>query len=153
VRSSDQTIRAAGGILWRSPPTAAASRSPEVAVIHRPRYDDWSLPKGKLAPGESEIDGAIREVLEETGFHVRVGRSLGETRYPKEQDRVVRNKVVRWWAMEATSGAFVSTREVDELRWVSLGEARDLLTRATDRELLERFAEGLANQPLRLSDA
>ena len=76
-------------------------------------------PPQRLAPGEIPIDGAIREVLEETGFHVRLGRSLGETRYVKELDRVIRNKVVGWWAMEATSGAFVPTREVDE-RWVSL---------------------------------
>jgi phosphohistidine phosphatase SixA/8-oxo-dGTP pyrophosphatase MutT (NUDIX family) len=144
VGGNGAAIQAAGGILWRSPPNAAGNGATEVAIIHRPRYDDWSLPKGKLAPGESEVDGAIREVLEETGFHVRMGRSLGETRYLKEQDRVVRNKVVRWWAMEATSGGFVPTREVDELRWVSLGEARDRLTRTTDRELLERFAGGPA---------
>jgi 8-oxo-dGTP diphosphatase len=116
----------------------------EVALIHRPRYDDWSLPKGKLAGGETEIDGAIREVLEETGFHVRVGRSLGESQYPKEQDGVVRPKVVRWWAMEATSGAFVPTREVDELRWVAPDEAAVLLTRPTDRLLLDRFVSSPA---------
>ncbi|HYM53283.1 MAG TPA: NUDIX hydrolase [Candidatus Dormibacteraeota bacterium] len=142
---SGPAIRAAGGLLWRSRPNAADKGSTELAIIHRPRYDDWSLPKGKLTPGETEIDGAIREVLEETGFHVRLGRSLGETRYLKEQDRIVRKKVVRWWAMEATSGAFVPTREVDELHWVGFGEARDLLTRPTDRELLERFAVGPAS--------
>ena len=133
------TIRAAGGVLWRSVSSGADDGSIEVALIHRPRYDDWSLPKGKLAGGESEIDGAIREVLEETGFHVRVGRSLGESHYLKEQDGVVRPKVVRWWAMEATTGAFVPTREVDELRWFAPDEAAKLLTRPTDRELLDRF--------------
>jgi 8-oxo-dGTP diphosphatase len=113
-----------------------------VAIIHRPRYNDWSLPKGKLTGGECEIDGAVREVLEETGYHVRLGRSLGETRYVKEQDRAFRTKVVRWWEMEAVSGAFVPTREVDRLRWVSLHEAGRRLTRPTDRQLLEAFAGG-----------
>ncbi len=137
-------IRAAGGVLWRSISGAPDDAVIEVAIVHRPRYDDWSLPKGKLAAGESEIDGAVREVLEETGFHARVGRSLGETRYLKEQDRVMRSKVVRWWAMEATNGSFVTTREVDDLRWVDPGEARGLLTRSTDRQLLDRFTDGPA---------
>jgi len=138
------TIRAAGGILWRA--TAEASPEPaiEVALIHRPRYDDWTLPKGKLASAESEIDGAIREVLEETGYHVRLGRPLGETRYVKSQDGYERPKVVRWWAMEAAAGAFSPTREVDELRWMTLAEAHELLSRAEDRELLERFVRGPA---------
>ncbi|HSM38824.1 MAG TPA: NUDIX hydrolase [Candidatus Limnocylindrales bacterium] len=133
-------IRAAGGVLWRVDPTDPAAV--QVAVIHRPRYDDWSLPKGKLASGESETDCAIREVLEETGHHARMGRSLGETRYVKEMGGTARPKVVRWWAMEATSGAFVATREVDGLEWLSLGEAQERLTRETDRELLERFVRG-----------
>ena len=82
-RVSERTIRAAGGVLWRNAADADGPAAIEVAIIHRPRYDDWSLPKGKLASGESEVDGAIREVLEETGYHVRLGRSLGETRYMK----------------------------------------------------------------------
>jgi broad specificity phosphatase PhoE/8-oxo-dGTP pyrophosphatase MutT (NUDIX family) len=134
------TIRAAGGVLWRVHP--GGGEEVQVAVIHRPRYDDWSLPKGKLAGGETETDGAVREVLEETGFHARLGRSLGETRYLKESDGSVRPKVVRWWAMEATYGAFVPNREVDELEWLSLGEAHARLTRDTDRELLDRFVRG-----------
>lgn len=133
-------IRAAGGVLWRISPSDPDAV--EVAVIHRPRYDDWSLPKGKLASGEAETDCAMREVLEETGHHGRLGRSLGETRYMKEADGSTRPKVVRWWAMEAISGAFVPTREVDQLEWLSLGEAHERLTRATDRELLDRFVRG-----------
>jgi len=138
------TIRAAGGVLWREATVDTADPAVEVAIIHRPRYDDWSLPKGKLATGESEIDGAIREVLEETGHRVRLGRALGETRYFKEQGGSLRPKVVRWWAMEASSGGFTPTREVDELRWVSLADAHQALTRETDRELLERFVRGPA---------
>ena len=138
---TDATIRAAGGVLWRAS-GGDGGESVEVAVIHRPRYDDWSLPKGKLAAGEREVDGAIREVLEETGYHVRLGRSLGETRYQKAMDGYSRPKVVRWWAMEAGAGGFGPTREVDELRWLSLGEAHELLTRETDRDVLERFVRG-----------
>jgi 8-oxo-(d)GTP phosphatase len=139
------TIRAAGGVLWRSDAIAPPGEEiVEVALIHRPRYDDWSFPKGKIASGESEVDGAIREVLEETGYHARLGRPLGETRYLKDQDGLVRPKVVRWWAMQASGGAFSVTREVDELRWLTLGEAGDLLTRELDRTLLERFVHGPA---------
>jgi 8-oxo-dGTP diphosphatase len=135
-------IRAAGGVLWRSADHADGPAALEVAIIHRQRYTDWSLPKGKLAPGERDVDGAIREVLEETGYHVRLGRSLGETRYLKVDDGRGREKVVRWWAMEAAYGAFTPTREVDELRWLTLGEAHDVLTRDLDREVLDRFVRG-----------
>ena len=139
------TIRAAGGVVWRAAPSSpSGEESVEVAVIHRPRYDDWSLPKGKIASGESEVDGAIREVLEETGYHVRLGRPLGETRYLKEMDGLLRPKVVRWWAMEATSGNFSATREVDELRWMTLAQANEVLTREHDRALLDRFVHGPA---------
>jgi 8-oxo-(d)GTP phosphatase len=146
MASGNGTIRAAGGVVWREAAGAGpgSEAGVEVAIIHRPRYDDWSLPKGKLASGETEIDGAIREVLEETGYHVRLGRPLGETRYLKQQGGVARPKVVRWWAMEAIGGAFSATREVDELRWVRLADAHELLTRATDRELLEQFVRGPA---------
>ncbi len=139
-----ETIRAAGGVLWREAITERGDPAVEVAIIHRPRYDDWTLPKGKLAAGEAEIDGAIREVLEETGYHVRLGRPLGETRYFKESGGYLRPKVVRWWAMEAIGGAFTPMREVDRLEWVSLAEAHERLSRETDRELLERFVRGPA---------
>jgi 8-oxo-dGTP diphosphatase len=113
-----------------------------VAVVHRPRYGDWSLPKGKLAPGEPEVEGAVREVLEETGFRVRVGRPLGETRYDKVVGGIERPKVVHWWAMRADTGSFTPNDEIDDLRWRSLDEARALLTRDTDRDVLDRFAHG-----------
>ena len=137
-------IRAAGGVVWRRVDGVDGESAVEVAIIHRPRYDDWSLPKGKLAASESDLEGAVREVLEETGFHVRVGRGLGETRYVKSNGSGMRQKVVRWWAMQAEEGAFSATREVDELRWLSLAEAADQLTRDTDRDVLERFARGAA---------
>jgi 8-oxo-(d)GTP phosphatase len=135
-------IRAAGGVLWRSVKEKKEDPAIEVAVIHRPRYDDWSLPKGKLAPGESEVEGAIREVFEETGHRVRLGQPLGEARYTKTSGGVIRPKIVRYWSMEAEAGVFVPGREVDELRWVSLSEAADMLTHVRDRELLERFVRG-----------
>ena len=135
-------IRAAGGVVWRRIEGVDGEAGVEVAVIHRPRYDDWSLPKGKVSAGESDLEGAVREVLEETGYHVRVGRGLGETRYVKSDGAGMRPKVVRWWAMQAEEGTFSATNEVDELRWLSLADASDVVDRDSDREVLERFARG-----------
>lgn len=135
-----RVIRAAGGVVWRTAPDDETSI--EVAIIHRPRYDDWSIPKGKLAPGESEIEGAVREVMEETGCRVAVGHPLGEVRYMKESGGRPLPKVVRYWAMETEGGTFSPTREVDALRWVSMARAREMLTHDHDRELIERFATG-----------
>ena len=137
-------IRAAGGVLWRTAVDVLGQPGVEVAVIHRPRYDDWSLPKGKLAPGEPEVEGAVREVLEETGYRVRIGRPLGETRYPKVVAGVERPKVVHWWAMRADTGSFSPNDEIDDLRWLTLEAAEALVTRDTDREVLRRFAHGPA---------
>jgi 8-oxo-dGTP diphosphatase len=104
-------------------------------VIHRPRYDDWSLPKGKLDPGESFEDGAVREVLEETGVRGRIVAELDPTSYV---DRKGRDKLVRWYrmALEAEPDAFVPNDEVDELRWLTPAEARDVLTYDHDRALI-----------------
>jgi 8-oxo-(d)GTP phosphatase len=145
VMNDERPIRAAGGVLWRSAGTDASGEPKvEVAVIHRPRYDDWTIPKGKLAPGESEIEGAVREVWEETGYRVRVGRALGEIRYTKKTNWGFRPKVVRFWAMHADGGSFVPNHEVDELRWVPLDTAFDLLTYDRDKEILEKFVRGPA---------
>ena len=129
-------IRAAGGVLWR---TVAGTKgdSIEVAVIHRPRYDDWSIPKGKLNAGEIELEGAIREVLEETGFRPTIVSPLGTVEYLKDG----RPKVVRYWSMRAGGGVFTPGREVDELRWLQTDEAISLVSTDRDRDLLQRFSE------------
>lgn len=135
-------IRAAGGVLWRLASGSSAPEQIEVAIIHRPRYGDWSFPKGKLAPRETDVEGAIREVLEETGHRVRLGRPLGEVRYMKQTAGIPRPKVVRYWAMQSDGGSFSPSREVDELRWVSLAQVSDALTHPHDRDILDRFVHG-----------
>jgi 8-oxo-dGTP diphosphatase len=105
----------------------------EVAVVHRPRYDDWSLPKGKLDPGESWEDAALREVFEEIGLRCRLGGELPPVTY---EDRKGRSKVVRYWLMEPEGGDFEPNDEVDEVRWLPPGEAAALLTYPRDRELV-----------------
>ncbi len=124
----DVEVRAAGGLVVRP---GAAGR--EVALVHRPRYDDWSLPKGKVDPGETDEDCARREVEEETGLRCRLGRELPSTRYV---DRKGRSKQVRYWQMEVEGGAFVANDEVDELRWLAPAEALALLSYDHDRALV-----------------
>jgi 8-oxo-dGTP diphosphatase len=104
-----------------------------VAIVHRPKYDDWTFPKGKLDAGETFEDAALREVREETGLECELGEELEPTRY---HDRHGRPKVVRWWTMTPVSGEFEPNREVDELRWVTEDEARGLLTYERDQQLL-----------------
>jgi 8-oxo-dGTP pyrophosphatase MutT (NUDIX family)/phosphohistidine phosphatase SixA len=133
-------VRAAGGVVWRNGQASGGEPAVEVAIIHRPRYDDWSIPKGKLVPGESDLEGAIREIAEETGYRVRIGRPLGEVSYPKKMGNEERLKVVRYWSMYAEGGLFSPTPEVDQLRWVSLEEALQALSHERDRELLKNFA-------------
>ena len=129
------TVRAAGGVLWRE-----VDGEVLVAVVHRPKYDDWSLPKGKLERGELEVEGAVREIAEETGFSCTVGRGLGSSRYRVlERGRDVA-KTVRWWALEAQDGEFVPGSEVDELRWLPVADALALLTAGREDGVLERFA-------------
>jgi 8-oxo-dGTP diphosphatase len=113
-------------------------RDGRVALVHRPRYDDWTLPKGKLDPGESFEEAALREVEEETGLRCRLGRELPSSRYRVGGGRP---KLVRYWLMEPESGEFVPNAEADELRWVEPREALALLTYDRDRELV-RAASG-----------
>ncbi|GAA1998269.1 NUDIX hydrolase [Catenulispora subtropica] len=128
-------VRAAGCVVWRPGPAG-----PEVAVIHRPRYDDWSFPKGKLDPGETWLAAAVREVLEETGCPVLVGRRLPTQEYDVSFGGPPRTKRVKYWAAQAVAGAeFRPNSEVDRLEWVSAAQARALLTRQTDQDLLEAF--------------
>ena len=123
------SIRAAGGIVWRPAPV----RGRDVLLVHRPAYDDWSFPKGKLRPDEDEAEGALREVLEETGLQCRLGRALGATSY---LDRRGRPKIVYYWLMRALGGTFRPGSEVDEAAWMSAAEAFDRLSYNRDRVLL-----------------
>ena len=122
-------VLAAGGLLWRRNEAGDL----EVLVVHRPRYDDWSFPKGKCDPGETFEETAAREVLEETGLAIAFGPELAEARYT---DHKGRPKRVRYWAMTVTGGTFTSNDEVDEIRWVSVEEARRLLSYPHDADLL-----------------
>ena len=103
-------------------------------LVHRPKYDDWTLPKGKVDEGESDDDCALREVLEETGFRCRLLRELPATRYA---DRFGRPKVVRYWEMQVIDGSFEAHDEVDELRWVSPRDAISMLSYERDASVIE----------------
>jgi len=126
-----ERILAAGGVLWRPLATAI-----EVCLVHRPRYDDWSLPKGKLHADELPLAGAVREVTEETGVNPVVGRRLPTQRYELGPDV----KYVDYWAMTPADGTFVATDEVDSLRWVTPAIAASTLTYDRDRQLVASFA-------------
>ena len=106
-----------------------------VAVIHRPKYMDWSLPKGKLEPGEDWLEAALREVEEETGYRCEASVELPHVSY---LDRKGRRKLVRYWLMEPVDGEFQPHGEVDELRWVAREQAEELLTYPHDRELVRK---------------
>ncbi|WP_210408189.1 NUDIX hydrolase [Allokutzneria sp. NRRL B-24872] len=130
-------VHAAGAVLWR---WDSSGSKPEVAVVHRPRYDDWTLPKGKQDPGESTPATAAREVLEETGFSPVLGRSLGRVRYPLTTvDGRSGQKVVDYYSARVNGGEFAPNDEVDALRWLAPEQAAVLLTRNTDRTVLEAF--------------
>jgi 8-oxo-dGTP pyrophosphatase MutT (NUDIX family) len=127
-------VRAAGGLVRR-----LGDAGLEVVLVHRPRYDDWSFPKGKNHPDEDDETCALREVEEETGLRCRLGDELPSARYP---DRKGRPKLVRYWSMEPVAGSLTPSEEVDEARWLEVGEAAKLLTYEHDREVLGAFADG-----------
>jgi len=133
-RSASKIVHAAGGVLWRPGHRESAA---EVAVIHRPRYDDWSLPKGKVDPGETEPVTAVREVLEETGHHVHLGRRITTVSYPIEH----RTKKVQYWSARSLSGSFAPNDEVDDLVWLSVSAALKKVSYAYDRKVLRRWAK------------
>ena len=127
------TVSAAGGVVWQM--TASGV---QVLLVHRPRYDDWSLPKGKVDAGDVDDEhAALREVLEETGLRCSLGRELPSTRY---RDRKERDKTVRYWEMRVLGGEFARNDEVDEIRWLDLDAARQLLSYPHDGEVLAAFA-------------
>lgn len=128
---------AAGAVLWRGNPSA-----PEIAIIHRPHYDDWSLAKGKLDPGENLIATAEREIREETGFQVRLGKLIGNVQYPVTG----RTKMVWYWTAEVLSGEFEPNDEVDEIRWVNWDDAAELLTYDLDIDVLAKARKRLDNE-------
>ncbi|MFI6491492.1 NUDIX hydrolase [Streptomyces sp. NPDC050564] len=123
------TIQAAGCVLWRRSPVDGEL---QICLVHRPKYDDWSHPKGKLKRREDPLAGALREVEEETGYTAVLGAPLPLLRYLVAG----RPKEVRYWAAEATDGHFTPNREVDRVLWLSPAEARDRLTMPRDRDLV-----------------
>ncbi len=134
------TIYAAGAVLWReSGVRADGVPSVEVAVVHRPpRYDDWSLPKGKVDPGETEPVTAVREILEETGYACQLGRRLAAVTYPVVED----TKKVQYWAARTLDGEFIPNDEVDQLLWLPAAEALERLHYPPhDRKVLRRFTK------------
>lgn len=128
--TNDEQVRAAGGLIWREGPGGA-----EVVLIHRPAYDDWSFPKGKLDPGEGFRDAALREINEETSLRCQLGADLGSVTY---DDSMGRPKIVRYWRARVIDGELQADNEVDEALWVPVDDARALLSYQHDRDLLDR---------------
>ncbi|AKE41067.1 7,8-dihydro-8-oxoguanine-triphosphatase [Corynebacterium kutscheri] len=126
---------AAGAVLWRHTAEGIA-----VACVHRPHYDDWSFPKGKIEADESLPVTAVREILEETGYETRLNKLLGRVYYPVKD----RTKVVYYWTASVTGGTFTPNNEVDELRWLPIDQARELLSYELDRALLAKAVESFS---------
>ena len=131
LKESGEHVEAAGGVVWRR-----SSEGLEVLLVHRPRYDDWTLPKGKLHAGEDHPTAALREVEEETGLRCTLGAELAQSAYVDGRGRP---KVVRWWAMTPGEGTFVPGPEVDEAAWLPVADAASLLSYDRDREVLRSF--------------
>ena len=128
MKKNNDVILAAGGLVWKDAPAGK-----ELAIIHRPKYDDWTLPKGKLKPGETWSQAAIREVHEETGCRVAIGDFVGCTCY----QLAAVPKVVLYWNMKLIGKCdFQPGKEVDELQWLSVDDAVQRLDYETERELI-----------------
>jgi 8-oxo-dGTP diphosphatase len=125
-------VRAAGGVVYRDPDNGGL----QVALVHRPAYDDWTFPKGKLKPDEREEEAALREVEEETGLRCRLEQELAGVSY---RDKKGRPKIVRYWVMRPLSGSFEPNDEVDQFEWLPLDTALERLTYEHDRLLLRMF--------------
>jgi 8-oxo-dGTP diphosphatase len=150
-------VRAAGGVVWRRVPAGV-----DVVLVHRPAYDDWALPKGKLEPGETDEQAALREVREETGLSCRLGTELPSTTYADGQGRP---KVVRYWSMTvmpaapgAAAGSLTdlplnpepkASHEIDEACWVPLAEVRGRLTYPRDVVVLDALSDFLSRSDVR----
>lgn len=131
--SKVRVVPAAGAVLYRM-----EGGVPQCAVAHRSRYDDWSLPKGKVDPGESLPTTAVREIGEETGFESVLESLIGTTAYPLRENI---RKEVTYWSARSLGGRFEPNSEVDELRWLPVDDAKELVSYALDRKILTRFAE------------
>lgn len=134
--TNDTTLQAAGCVLWRRSPMDGEL---EICLVHRPKYDDWSHPKGKLKRGEDALAGAHREVLEETGYTATSGAVLPTVRYLANG----RPKQVRYWAAEAGAGGFTPNAEVDRILWLPPTAARNRLTQPRDRTLVDALLTSL----------
>lgn len=124
-------IRAAGAVLWRP----SRRYGVRIALVHRPRYDDWSLPKGKAEPGEVALVTAAREVEEETGFRAAIGRSLTTVSYKANGGP----KTVQYFAARRIGGLFAPNKEVDRLEWLPAAEAAEMMTYEFDQAVLSTF--------------
>jgi len=124
----EDIIRAAGCVVYRE-----GIAGPEVLVVHRPRYDDWDLPKGKRDPGESDLECAIRETKEESGYEGEIERELASDTYRVRG----RDKLVRWYLMRCTGGEFEPNDEVDRIQWLTPDQAREILSYGHARSLVD----------------
>jgi 8-oxo-dGTP diphosphatase len=134
-----EVVRAAGGLVYRRDGDGTL-----ILLVHRPRYDDWTFPKGKCADGETDEECALREVVEETGYRCTLDAEAATTEYV---DAKGRPKRVRYWSMQPVAGDFVPTDEVDAVRWCTPAEAAAMLSYGRDVKLLTALARAPASEP------